>query len=399
MLRTVKIKTASQELVLRVLPEFTLAEVLRVNRLPESLFQGYLHVSSSSRPIPLTHRIGDFEEGAEIVLQCIRNTDLRQVLPQRTSYQKREGAITSIRDVQFAAGECREVIEEVDAETAQRIVAGRVGEFLRVHSRDSKILVGISGGGDSNTLVRSLKEYAKQNASLHGVVCFTLVFDPIWPRRGLRRASQLCKENGAVHLVYDAASIEELLGMRIGLRAFYDDFSKEFGVHTAHFFATYLISLVARKLCRMHDTTEYCLGFNREDVLAELLFSLMNGHRPLSFPVREFGSIRLLMPLWEIPKKVLDACYPKYSIENYEERLDTTTIQRSLIYYLAHSIEDIYSNLGLSLIKGIQVLFERDWSPLRHEHDWDLYVSDYASAEQVDAVKKLLREHFTLPIG
>ncbi len=125
----------------------------------------------------------------------------------------------------------------------------------------------------------------------------------------------------------------------------------------------------------------------------------MNGHRPLSFPVREFGSIRLLMPLWEIPKKVLDACYPKYSIENYEERLDTTTIQRSLIYYLAHSIEDIYSNLGLSLIKGIQVLFERDWSPLRHEHDWDLYVSDYASAEQVDAVKKLLREHFTLPIG
>jgi len=66
------------------------------------------------------------------------------------------------------------------------------------------------------------------------------------------------------------------------------------------------------------------------------------------------------MPLWEIPKIILDACYPKYSIENYQERMDTTTFQRGIIYYLAHSIDNIYNiynNLGLSLMYGVQKNF------------------------------------------
>ncbi len=61
----------------------------------------------------------------------------------------------------------------------------------------------------------------------------------------------------------------------------------------------------------------------------------MNGQKPLAFPVRNFGSTRLLMPLWDISKIILDACYPKYSLSNYQERKgDQSTYQRNIIYLL-----------------------------------------------------------------
>jgi hypothetical protein len=391
MFRNIKIKTAAQEITIKALDSLTLEEILRINRIPTNLFQGYvIDEKNHLKPIPLNIRPTDLSDNNEIILQCIRNTDLRQVLPQKTFYKKADNPITALRDLNFNEKECTETVHELNADSAREIVESKVSEFIKKHSDATKIIAGISGGGDSNTLVRSLKKALEDNGSEKKIICFTLVFDPIWPDSAAKRAIELCKENNVQHFVYKNKDIENLLKMRGSLEDFYVEFGQNFGNNTSHFFATYLISLIARKLCRKHGTNEYCLGFNREDVLAELTFSLMNGHKPLEFPVRKFGDIKLLMPLWEIPKIVLDACYPKYSIENYQERLDTTTFQRGIVYYLAHSIDDIYSNFGLSLMHGVQKIFKDNWSELKQDKDWDLYISKYAEPTKVNEVKKLL---------
>jgi len=395
MFRNIKIKTASQEIIIKVPKILTLEEILRLNRIPTNLFQGYIiETKTEVKPIPLNIHLVDLPEDAAIILQCIRNTDLRQVLPQKIFYQKTDNPIIILHDLNINSKECTETIYELNADSAKEIVENKVSEFINEYSRRDKIIAGISGGGDSNTLVRSLKKAAPNKE----IICFTLVFDPIWPTSAAKRATELCKENNVPHRVYENKEIENFLQMRGSLERFYNEFSQNFGDNTSHFFATYLISLVARKLCREYRTNEYCLGFNREDVLAELLFSLMNGYKPLSFPVRQFGDIRLLMPLWEIPKIVLDACYPKYSLDNYRERDDMTTVQRSIVYYLAHSIEDAYNNLGLSLMKGVKKIFDKNWSELKPDKDWDLYISEYAEPERVTEVKKLLQKYFNFPI-
>ncbi|OHB12143.1 MAG: hypothetical protein A2Y49_03095 [Candidatus Zambryskibacteria bacterium RIFCSPLOWO2_12_39_8] len=121
----------------------------------------------------------------------------------------------------------------------------------------------------------------------------------------------------------------------------------------------------------------------------------MNGQKPLAFPVRKFGSIKLLMPLWDISKVILDACYPKYSFSNYQERKeDQSTYQRNIIYYLAHSIEDIYPNLGLSLMKGIEKIFSNQWSELRQEDNLDIFPSEYADSMKLEEVKSFLKKYF-----
>lgn len=394
----IKIKTAAQEITISAPDSLTLEEILRINRIPANLFQGYIiDEEKNLKPIPLNIRPADLSDNTEIILQCIRNTDLRQVLPQKTFYKKAADPITVLHDLDFSEKECTETIHELNADSARKIVEGKVSKFMKEHNDASKVIAGISGGGDSNTLVRSLKKALSIYDNEKEIICFTLVFNPIWPASAAERAVELCKENNVKHFIYKNSEIEKLLEMRGSLEDFYIEFSQNFGTNTSHFFATYLISLIARKLCREHRTNEYCLGFNREDVLAELMFSLMNGHKPLAFPVRQFGDIKLLMPLWEIPKIVLDTCYPKYSLDNYKERDDMTTFQRGIVYYLAHSIDDIYSNLGLSLMNGVQKIFKNSWSELKQDKNWDLYISEYAEPEKVNEVKKLLQKYLNFP--
>lgn len=396
MLRDVKIKTAAQEITIKAPEILTLEEVLRINRIPTNLFQGYLkeRTSVTPKPIPLNIRLNDLSGGAEIILQCIRNTDLRQVLPQKVFYKKVDNPIIALHDFNIGSQECTETIHELNVDSAKEIVENKVSEFISKYSKENKIIAGISGGGDSNTLVRSLRRASPDKE----LICFTLVFEPIWPVSAAKRAEELCKENSVSHLIYTSQDIEKLLQMKGNLQEFYGEFRQNFGENTVHFFATYLISLIARKLCREYNTSEYYLGFNREDVFAELLFSLINGHKPLAYPVRQFGKIQLLMPLCEIPKRVLDACYPKYSLDNYRERVDITTAQRSIIYFLAHSIEDAYDNLGLSIMWGVRKLFEKNWSKLKPDENWDLYISEYAEPNNIAETKELLQKYFHFPI-
>jgi hypothetical protein len=79
----------------------------------------------------------------------------------------------------------------------------------------------------------------------------------------------------------------------------------------------------------------------------------MNGRRPLPYPMRRIAGVNCLFPLWRMPKQLLDACYPHYSSSNYRERVDTTTPQRTAIYFLAHCVDALGQQVSLSLMEGV----------------------------------------------
>lgn len=392
MRKNIILRTAAQDFYLEAEGDLTLEEVLRTKRVPPNLFQGYLESKEGIMPIPLHSRIAHIPLESKIILQCVRNTDLRQVLPQKTYIKKTENPITTYSSINIGSDGCSQTLFEVNSEQAKETVRNKIADFMNEYSKQETVLVGISGGGDSNTLAEGLKKLSKPNKKF---IFYTIVFDPLWPQTAADRASELCKKIGETHEVYNQDRIESLLNMKGKLSYCYQEFLKKFGDNTDHFFGTYLISLVGRALCRKYKTQEYILGFNREDLLAELLFSIMNGQKPLSFPIRRFGTIQLLMPLWEIPKLILDACYPKFSLSNYSERDKFSTFQRNIIYYLAHSIEDAYDNLGLSIMYGVQKLFEDNWSDLLEDSDFDLYPSSYAEESKKIEIKEFLDKFFS----
>lgn len=204
----------------------------------------------------------------------------------------------------------------------------------------------------------------------------------------------MCQGLGIEHRVLQPGDISELLGIETSLDELYTDFSSVFTHEALHFFGTFLILRTARKLAAEKGFSDLAFGYNREDLLAEALFMLMNGNRPLSFPVRQLGQHRLVMPVWQVPKLLLDACHPSFSLENYRERDPHTTRQRSLSFFLAHSMDSAYPSFGLSLLTGLVQTFQGSWGALSHDQDLDVFVTDQASSESVELVRAVLSKHF-----
>ncbi len=176
----------------------------------------------------------------------------------------------------------------------------------------------------------------------------------------------------------------------------WETFRRDYGPDSVHFFGTFFVNLVGRHLGRELSARNLCVGYNREDLLAELLFCLMNGRRPLPYPVRRMGDVNCLFPLWEIPKHLLDACYPRYSASNYRERVDATTPQRSLIYFLAHCLDAIGPEISLSLMKGVASLMNDidGWEQLSPIAGTPLMHTGMSEADTEARVLELLDEYF-----
>jgi hypothetical protein len=214
------------------------------------------------------------------------------------------------------------------------------------------------------------------------------------PAAAADRASVLCQELGLEHRVFTPNTLERFLGIFTSLDALYKDFESNFGHEALHFFGTFLILKTARRLGREKGFRDLAFGYNREDLLAELLFMLMNGHAPLRYPVRHIGEQRIVMPVWTSPKLLLDACHPRFSVENYRERDDHTTRQRSLAFYLAHTLDSAYPSFGLSLLTGSRTTLDASFADLAYDYESDLFITRQATPEILARVQGLIARHF-----
>ncbi|MGC7102947.1 hypothetical protein ACPZ19_50515 [Amycolatopsis lurida] len=369
------------------------------NRLPPTLFQAYVADGADElRAIPLTTMVSDVPADHRVVLRCIRNTDINTLRsPEVEIVARDENPVAALFDLDFGRHQPLGRAHLVNDETLREVVANRIVSFLTEHAVTTPILAGISGGGDSNTLVNGLTQFVEASGQpAGGVVCFTLAMEPLWPESAVDRARALCERAGFEHRVLYAQDMADLLGMNQSPAKLWETFRRDHGADTVHFFGTFFVNLVGRRLCTELGASNLAVGYNREDLTAELLFCLLNGRRPLPYPVRRMGEVDCLFPLWEIPKHLLDACYPRYSASNYTERVDSTTPQRSAIYVLAHTLDALGPQLSLSLLKGVSGLMNEvdGWEELAHIEGTPLMRTGLSDHDTEKQVVDLLREFF-----
>ncbi|MFE2022410.1 hypothetical protein ACFW9O_30685 [Streptomyces sp. NPDC059499] len=378
------------------LADLTIGELLAANRLPETMFQPYVVKGATATPVPLTTRLDDLPEDAErLLVRAIRNTLFPTVLPadgEPLGPVGPPGAGIGFRSVRTAPdGTAHEVHATVGQDEARSIVASQVAEFEEKYAlSDGGCVFGISGGGDSNALAYGLANSVPRNR----LTAFTLVFGAVFSPEAAVRAGVLCQDLGIDHRVLSPEDIAELLGVRTSMDELYKDFSDTFTHEALHFFGTFLILRTARKLADQQGLRDLAFGYNREDLLAEAMFMVMNGRRPLSYPVRTVGRHRVVMPVWKAPKLLLDACHPNFSLENYRERDPYTTRQRSLAFFLAHAMDSAYPSFGLSVLTGMSQAFDGAWGEVTHHEDLDVFVTEQASTQSIEQVRRLLSRHF-----
>ncbi|UOD83508.1 hypothetical protein [Paenarthrobacter ureafaciens] len=382
------------------LDRLTVGQLLASQRLPETMFQPYLVNGATSTPIPLSTPLADVPEGTDrLLVRAIRNTLFPTVVPADPTGETLDGGSKEKLELGVGFRQIRtdqdglatEALAIVDREQARRLVIDQVTAFASEYGLANRGCVfGVSGGGDSNALAYGLAAAVPQEKLL----AFTLVFDAVFSEKAAERATVLCQDLGIRHQVMRAAEIETLLGITTSLEELYEDFKAAFTHEALHFFGTFLILRTARKLAVQHGLSDLAFGYNREDLLAEALFMLMNGNKPLALPVRPIGSHRVVMPVWQVPKLLLDACHPGFSLENYRERDPFTTRQRSLAFFLAHALDSAYPSFGLSLLKGIATTFDGAWGTLVQDDELDVFVTEQADDDTVASVRNVLARHF-----
>ncbi len=375
----------------------TIGALLAANRLPESMFQPYLVQGESAIPLPLTTQLSALPADADkLLVRAIRNTLFPTVVPAATEAEDPAGRLlepgVGFRSIRAdSAGLAYEAHATVDMDQAQKLVSDEVVDFEQEHRMShAGCVFGISGGGDSNALAYGLANALPKDR----LMAFTLVFGAVFSPAAAIRAGVLCQELGIEHRVLHPDDIAELLGITTSVDELYADFSEVFTNEALHFFGTFLILRTARTLARTRGFGDLAFGYNREDLLAELLFMVMNGNRPLPYPVRPVGEHRVVMPVWRTPKLLLDACHPRFSLENYRERDPYTTRQRSLAFFLAHAMDSAYPSFGLSLLTGLSKAFEGNWGTLSHVDDLDVFITEQATEDGVERVRELLGRHF-----
>ncbi len=235
----------------------------------------------------------------------------------------------------------------------QATIAERVADAIRATvPAGSDLVVGVSGGGDSNALLYALSQLAGHGLRIHPLIIMGI---PDWDA-GVPRARALCDAYGLTLTVMTEQEVKGLLGIAPDQLALIDRFEREFEGDDFEFLGTLLVRLALSKRARELGTRYICTGVNLEDVLCEALFRVSSGMQPAPFPARVIGDMTLVFPLWLCPKRIIDGCFPRLSLDNYESRYPCYSLGRNLYYSIVFAMQSQFPGHAEQLAHGLSEL-------------------------------------------
>ena len=229
---------------------------------------------------------------------------------------------------------------------------------------DDRLVVGISGGGDSNALLHGLTTFSDFKFHIIPVMIKGI---PEWDE-GVPRAEELCRKYGIELKVYSEDQVKGLVGAKAGGKSFSDLFEEIFPEEDFDSFGTLLIRLSLIEEAKNTNAKFICTGANLEDLLGEALHQVCNGEELVGIPTRlATDEIRAVFPLWMAPKKIIDGCFQKFSLSNYETRYPGFSYGRSLYYQMAYSIQSSFPGMAERMLRGFAGIADAEKMPVYDE--------------------------------
>lgn len=342
-----------------------LIDVLDRHHVPWSAVSVYVVPASGGEPTLtpcLDTRLGEFEDAAAVLLYFNRNVNPFLFALDGFGVVASEDAGAEATEYFYQrldneSGSAEAYLKKLSPTECQAVIADRVGDTVRATvPAGSHLVVGVSGGGDSNALLYGLTRLADHQVTVHPVI---LTGIPDWDA-GVPRARALCETYGLTLTVMDADEVKQVLGLPADSVPLIDRFEREFPGDDFEFLGTLLIRLALSAAARRIGTAYICTGVNLEDIVCENLYRVSSGLKPAGFPLRAIGDMNLVLPLWLCPKRIIDGCFPRYSLENYDARYPCFSLGRNLYYSVVYAMQSQFPGYLEQLARGLSALSLRD---------------------------------------
>jgi tRNA(Ile)-lysidine synthase TilS/MesJ len=352
-----------------------LIDVLTRNGVPWSAVSVYAVPDDGGEPQLrpcLGQRLSEITGTSELLLYFNRNVnpfkfridDLRTIAGDGTGGEATEYVYQRLDNESSSA---ESFLKKLTPDESKAIVAARVGEVVRATlPPGADLVVGVSGGGDSNALLYGLSQLRDHDLTIHPVIIKGI---PDWDQ-GVPRARDLCDSYGLDLRIVEEGDVKDLLGIPRDPPPLVDRFEREFPGDDFEFLGTLLIRLALSARAAELGTPYICTGLNLEDVVCEAMFRISTGLKPAPFPSRTIGDVTLVMPLWLCPKRIIDGCFPKYSLENYDARYPCFSLGRNLYYSVVYALQSQFPGYVEQLARGLSQLSLAD--PVTYTFDEQL---------------------------
>jgi hypothetical protein len=234
-------------------------------------------------------------------------------------------------------------------------VTGCVTQFLTHVEVDPTrpIVVGVSGGGDSNALLDGLIGSGKFQRSQ--IIPVMMMGIPDWDL-GLERAKAQCARLGLDLQIVESQKVNELLGRSASSEGRVTDFESIYADSDLEVIGTLAVRLALSSVVRLSGAQAAITGLNMEDILAECVLATLRGEEPLPFPIRQLDNVTFRYPIYRCPKKIIDGCYPKLSLQNYGDRYPSYMYWRAAAYHLAQQIGSAQVGMEFNLLDEFETL-------------------------------------------
>jgi len=355
----------------------SVVELLGRNNVPWSAISIYGIPSNGGPPrlmSCLERRLSDFDDIKELLLYFNRNVNpflfaLNHVKTVESADPGKESTEYFYQNLNNDHSRAEVYLKKLTPEECQRIIGSRVADMIGEHlPPGSKIVVGVSGGGDSNAMLHAFSVLRNQGNDLQ-VYPVIIKGIPDWDL-GVPRARILADRFGLDLTVVDEDEVKALLGIEPGSGSLIERFEQAFKGDDFEFLGTLLIRLALTQKAKQLGTPYIATGINFEDILCESMYRVSSGLKPAPFPVREIGDIKLLFPLWLCPKRIIDGCFPKFSLENYDARYPCLSLGRNLYYSVIYTLQSQYPGYAEQLVRGLSHLSQVD--PVTYSYDSQL---------------------------
>jgi hypothetical protein len=357
----VVLRTTAGDEVREFAPDLRLIEVCRLLRVPPNAISTFATGSTSTRRVVgLYEQLGRLvrSDGEQLVLQFDRNLNYNALLSDARSTTEQVPAAEPVAEYTFPPGTYGYITHTtLDVKACRDFVSESVADFVEAYrevlSESPTIVVGTSGGGDSNALLTALVD-ATRNLSI-SITPVMLLGVPEWDA-ATDRAKELCGILGLPLKFVGSERVSLLLGRPGNSSNWLRDFHEHFPREDSDVIGTLAIRLALSDVARKLGTSCVVTGLNLEDLLAECFLRLTQGELPLEFPVRNLDGINFCYPVYRVPKKLLDGCYPEYALANYRERSVGVMMGRAIPYYLAQSMNSTVPGIEFDLLEGFRSL-------------------------------------------